>query len=166
MLKDAVCSCFCHKEKPSVLLITFRCSRSFVVQGWQGSSILQYSNTEPHTVCLLIESIQKNGWEVSPHLPYCPGLNLYNIHLFWFVEDQVWGQQSASKMAVEAVCHFPHIVEMEFYCKGIVTILKLTKMHHSGWWFCREVHTVHGCNWHGVFIFIPLLHFEINSLMT
>jgi hypothetical protein len=24
----------------------------------------------------------------------------------------------------EAVCHFPHIVEMEFYCKAIVTILK------------------------------------------
>ena len=34
-------------------------------------------------------------------------------------------QQSASKMPVdEAVCHFPHVVEMEFYCNGIVTILK------------------------------------------
>jgi hypothetical protein len=51
--------------------------------------IPQHSNAEPHTACQCMESIQKNDCEVLPHLPYCLGLDLSDIHLFLFVKDQV-----------------------------------------------------------------------------
>jgi hypothetical protein len=42
----------------------------------------------------------------------------------------------------------------------------VAKMHHSGWGFCTEMNLMHRFYWHGVSLFISLLQFENNLLMT
>lgn len=55
ILKDVYWLSFCHKAKPSVLLITFRCSESFVVHFVINvHGINRYCSTTAHSPTLLV----------------------------------------------------------------------------------------------------------------
>jgi len=66
----------------------------------------------------------------------------------------------------EAIHHCLWTAEFKFYHEDVHTSIIVAEMHHSVWGFCTEMNIMLRFDWHGVCLFISLLDFEINLLVT
>jgi histone-lysine N-methyltransferase SETMAR len=63
--------------------------------------ILQRDNARPPTARLILQTIQKNGWELLSHPPYCPDLAPSDYHLLGPLKDHLRGHNYESDEAVQ-----------------------------------------------------------------
>jgi transposase len=82
--------------------------------------LFQHDNARPHTACLTLHRIRKNGWELLYHPPYSPDLALSDYHLFGPLKDHLRGHHHETDEAVqEAVRSWLRGAGTDFYCIGV-----------------------------------------------
>jgi histone-lysine N-methyltransferase SETMAR len=87
--------------------------------------IFQHDKMRPHTACLTLQTIQKNGWELLSHPLYSLDLALSDYHLFRPLKDHLRGHLYETDKAVqEAVRSRLQGAGTDFYCRGIFKILQ------------------------------------------
>jgi transposase len=63
--------------------------------------ILQHDNARPHTARLILQKIQKYGWELLSHPPCSPDLVLSDYHLFGSLKDHLRDHHYETDEAVQ-----------------------------------------------------------------
>ena len=66
--------------------------------------ILLHDNAWPHAAQSTLQKLNEFGYEVSPHLPYSPGLSPNDYHFFKHLNDYLQGTHF----------HNPHVAENAF----------------------------------------------------
>ncbi|PNF42241.1 hypothetical protein B7P43_G05501, partial [Cryptotermes secundus] len=82
--------------------------------------IILHDNAHPHAARLTLEAIAKMGWEVLPHPSYSTDLAPFDYHVFRFVKDQLHGQRSETREAIQKAVHQCLWMDgTKFYRRGI-----------------------------------------------
>jgi transposase len=87
--------------------------------------ILQHDNARPHTARLILQTVQKYGWELLTHRPYSPDLVPSDYHLFGPLKDHLRGHHYETDEAVqETVRSWLRGAGTDLYLRGIFKILQ------------------------------------------
>jgi histone-lysine N-methyltransferase SETMAR len=86
--------------------------------------IFQQENMRPHTACLTLQTIQKNGWELHCHPPCSLGFAPSDYHMFRPLKDHLRGHDYETDAVQEAKQSWLQGAGIDFYHSVIFKILQ------------------------------------------